>query len=86
MRSKAACWNAVHEDGVDPDLWFPPPAKSGLYAKTVAAAKAICDRCEVKQECLEFCLKLSHWDDFYGIFGGLTPTEREKIRSERERK
>lgn len=42
----------------------------------VAKAKAICDTCPVKLECLEFALndKIE-----FGIFGGVTPDERKAM-------
>lgn len=47
-----------------------------------AAAKAICDTCKVKTECLEFALQI---DERYGIWGGTTPEERYTIKRRRQR-
>ena len=52
------------------DLFF-----SELKSK-VAKAKAICDTCPVKAQCLEFALS----DEIeFGIFGGVTPSERKAM-------
>ena len=52
----------------DPELWFTPGA--------TAKAKAICGRCPVRAGCLAHALdhKIAH-----GVWGGLTPTERDRL-------
>jgi WhiB family transcriptional regulator, redox-sensing transcriptional regulator len=40
-------------------------------------ALALCERCPVKQECQDYGVVFEDW----GIFGGLTATERKKIRN-----
>lgn len=40
----------------------------------VARMKAICAECPVQSDCLQFGLS-----DEYGIFGGLTPSERKVL-------
>jgi WhiB family redox-sensing transcriptional regulator len=73
-RSLAAC-----RDGVDPELFFPPVEVGPLCAEQVAAAKAVCARCPVREECLGWALDgLSH-----GIAGGLTEDERRGERQQR---
>jgi WhiB family transcriptional regulator, redox-sensing transcriptional regulator len=62
--SRAACI------GEDPELFFP---ERGEYLKS-AAAKAVCARCPVTQECLAGA------PSEFGIRGGLTPTERRPSR------
>lgn len=56
----------------DPEIFFP---ERGHNAKI---AREICRHCPVKTECLEYADR-SKCD--YGMFGGLTPKEREKRRS-----
>lgn len=41
-----------------------------------AAAVAVCDRCPVREPCLEWAIEL---DDRVAILGGLDPTERRQI-------
>ena len=73
--------------GVDPELFFPetPPivrrAQWWRGASQVAAAKAVCRRCPVREQCLAEALeRLPH-----GIAGGLTEQERRRARAQRER-
>src|SRR5512135_3511721 len=72
---QAAC---RHED---PDLFFPPEEEHGRYAvlrETVA--KHICLACPVLGECTSHAL--AH-DERYGVWGGLTPAERDRLRRHR---
>jgi len=63
---RAAC------QGYDTDLWF-MEGREGSYRE----ARAICATCEVKSDCLQWALetKTNH-----GLFGGLTPIERKRLR------
>jgi len=62
----AACSSA------DPDLFFPvSPAASNPVQ--VAEAKAICARCLVRRECLDFAIQTRQ---MHGIWGGMTEEER----------
>ena len=56
---------------VDPELWF--PSKGG----TTAPAKAVCRRCPVQTECLEYALE---HDERYGIYGGLSERQRRRLK------
>lgn len=55
--------------GLPTYLFFPDPGPN--EAATVAAAKAVCESCPVRQDCLEAGLLESR-----GIWGGLTTRER----------
>lgn len=48
--------------------------------EVVGAARAICNGCAVKSDCLEYALALN---ERYGIFGGLTFTERRALKRRR---
>lgn len=61
----------------DPESFFPD--KGG----TSAPAKAVCRRCDVRAECLEYAL--AH-DERFGIWGGLSVRERRKLKQQRPRK
>ncbi len=74
-RSAGACLTA------DPDLFF-PISSAGLSAGQVARAKAICAGCEVRRECLQFAL--AH-EPAYGIWGGMTPEDRQRDRRRKRR-
>jgi len=60
--------------GADADLFFPERGAS------TRKAKAICNACQVKAECLEFAIQQS---EKFGIWGGLSERERRRIRKER---
>ena len=60
--------------GADQDLFFPERGAS------TRKAKAICNACQVKADCLEFAIQQS---EKFGIWGGLSERERRRIRKER---
>lgn len=60
--------------GSSPALFFSPKGNTHLVRK----AKAICDTCPVKDDCLEFGLT-----EPIGIWGGLTPKERRVVKRQR---
>lgn len=70
-REDAAC------KGEDPELFFP---LSDLFAKQIAEAKSVCDRCPVRQECLDFATKMGLR---HGIFGGITENKRRALSMQR---
>jgi WhiB family redox-sensing transcriptional regulator len=61
--------------GADPDLFFPERGESTLEAK------AICRRCEVRPECLEYALAAG---EKYGVWAGLSERERRRMRRQRK--
>lgn len=58
--------------GMDTDLFFPEQGGAQM-----SAAKAVCDGCPVRADCLEFALddEGDGWHR-YGVWGGLTPSAR----------
>lgn len=60
--------------GEDPDLFFP---ERGASTKE---AKAVCQGCEVRGDCLEYALANG---EQFGIWGGLSKRERLKIIRQR---
>ena len=57
----------------DPEAWFPEPG-----IRTIA--KTICARCPVRRPCLLFALATNQ---AYGIWGGLSTAERDRLRQGR---
>lgn len=53
--------------------WFPSP---GCGARRITAAKAVCGRCLVRSECLDYALTERITA---GVWGGTTPNERAQI-------
>ncbi|MHA6631886.1 WhiB family transcriptional regulator [Pseudonocardia sichuanensis] len=65
-RDRAAC------RGTDPEVFFPAAQAGPALAEQVGRAKAVCARCPVRPQCLEFALRALP----EGVAGGLTPDER----------
>lgn len=59
---------------VDPDLWY------GHRADSIRAAKAICNRCEVKDACLEVAMSFPD-EDQWGVWAALTAEARVNLRA-----
>lgn len=71
-RTRAACRTA------DLDMFHPEKGQPATRAKVV------CARCPSVGDCREFALSLPLSDDRHGVYGGLTPDERQRIRRARE--
>jgi WhiB family redox-sensing transcriptional regulator len=69
-RRRAACRD------VAPDLFF-PVGVTGPAVAHIAAAKAVCEACPVRLECLEFALSTNQE---YGVWGGASEEERRVLR------
>lgn len=69
-RSYAACRDT------NPDLFF-PVGTTGPAIEQIAAAKAICDECPAREECLEYALATNQDS---GIWGGTSEEERRILR------
>ena len=69
-RMLAACRYAPAE------IFF--PEKTGIA--NAAKAKAVCLTCEVSSQCLQYALE---HEERHGVWGGLSETERKKLRRAR---
>lgn len=58
----------------DSELFFPVKGQPGKEAK------ALCQRCDVRAECLADALALPVNQDRWGVRGGLSATERQQAR------
>ena len=59
-----------------PDPFF-PVGSTGLAVEQIEAAKAVCEQCPVKTECLQFALETNQDS---GIWGGTSEEERRRLR------
>ena len=59
---------------VDPDLWHSPAADDA------AIAKSICNRCEVRESCLEVAMTFPD-EDQWGVWGGIDAAGRRALRA-----
>jgi WhiB family transcriptional regulator, redox-sensing transcriptional regulator len=75
-RSRAACRDE------EPELFF-PIGVSGPALDQVAQAKAICERCPVHKDCLDWALTTGQ---NAGIWGGTTEDERRMLHRKHRRK
>jgi hypothetical protein len=60
----------------DPDAFFPE------YGGSIKDATDICAKCDVRERCLQYAMENNF--DYDGIFGGLSPKNRRKLRAKRE--
>jgi WhiB family redox-sensing transcriptional regulator len=74
-QQQAACQTS------EPDLFFPVSAK-GRSAVDAALAKRICFQCQVRSQCLDYA-QSTH--QMYGVWGGLTEEERQRLTGRRKR-
>ncbi|MEU5095499.1 WhiB family transcriptional regulator [Streptomyces sp. NPDC020996] len=72
-RDHAACRDQ------DPELFF-PIGSSGPALLQTQQAKAVCTRCPVQEQCLEWALENG---DTLGVWGGTNETERRALRRRR---
>jgi WhiB family redox-sensing transcriptional regulator len=69
---RAACAGAPW-----PDAWFPAVLN---HRRQWDEARAVCNACPVRTECLDYALAA---DEREGMWGGLSPEERKRLRKER---
>jgi WhiB family transcriptional regulator, redox-sensing transcriptional regulator len=63
----------------DPELFF-PKGNTGAALAQVEQAKAVCSRCPVIKECLDWALKTG---EQHGVWGGKSEDERRSMRRKR---
>jgi WhiB family redox-sensing transcriptional regulator len=73
MTNWSADAKCQHED---PELFFPTSDGSRAQGQ-IDAARAVCDSCPVRRDCLDLALST---DAKYGIWAGTTPVERRRLR------
>lgn len=73
---KAAC------RGPQAAVFFPPPTfeRKDDKLEREARAKAICQQCGVRKDCLEYAIAIK---EPHGIWGGLNEVERKALLGER---
>ncbi|MEW2075936.1 WhiB family transcriptional regulator [Streptomyces sp. NPDC012403] len=69
-RARAACRTE------DPDLFF-PIGTSGPALMQTEQAKAVCRRCPVREQCLQWALDTGQ---SIGVWGGTSETERHALK------
>lgn len=79
VENLAEWWSLAACQAVDPDLFFPMSATNPAR-RELAAAKAVCERCPVRAECLQYALAAGQ---VQGIWGGTSEEERRLLRQRR---
>lgn len=70
-QSLAAC------SGLDAELFYAAPRERGqTQQRRERQAKAICRTCPVREQCLQYALGRA---EPHGVWGGLSPEEREEL-------
>ena len=69
---------------IDPELFYPPLEYETPRQRSAreAAAKAVCNGCPVRGECLAWALAA---DERLGVWGGLSERERQMLTAHRRR-
>lgn len=62
---------------VEPEIFFPERGGSSK------AARAVCSKCDVRAQCLEYALNNK---EQFGIWGGTSERERRRLRKDRARR
>lgn len=62
----------------DPELFFPEVGQNYVQDKALRWAVEMCKQCPVQKECAEYAIAAN---EPYGLWGGLTPRERQRIRN-----
>jgi WhiB family redox-sensing transcriptional regulator len=68
-------WPRAACKGTDQNVFFADDSES------IVAAKAVCARCPVREQCLDFAFQGRH----HGIWGGTTDKERARLRRDQRR-
>ncbi|WP_433023227.1 WhiB family transcriptional regulator [Kribbella sp. CA-294648] len=74
-RSRGACLDE------DPELFFPIGSSDAAYVQ-VEAARQVCGRCAVREQCLAWALKINQ---VQGVWGGTSELERAAMRTRARR-
>ncbi len=74
-RFRAAC------RGMELDVFFPVGSESNNAKDLFRNAQQVCRTCPVLAECREWVL--SRYEP-HGVFGGLTPSQRDRLRNPRK--
>jgi len=67
---------------VDRKLFFPEEAEKRGGKTDWSPARAVCEQCQVKTECAEWSISTGERD---GMWGGLSPSQRGRIRRARDK-
>jgi len=75
-RSRGSWFDLAACRDVDPEIFF-PISTSGEAVVQIHEARAICARCPVAADCLDWAQRMGLG---HGVWGGTTPEERRALR------
>jgi hypothetical protein len=79
MSSDMGWWDNAPCKGVPTAVFFPEIGKGRQFGDPYAEALAVCGGCHFRERCLRFALEAEVHDiRRYGVFGGMTPRDRER--------
>lgn len=62
--------------GMGPDRFYPTDSEDDDDTEVAVAAKAVCESCPVREDCLTTAIETR---EQYGIWGGMTSRERRRM-------
>jgi WhiB family transcriptional regulator, redox-sensing transcriptional regulator len=77
----SSLWEQAACQSADPELFF-PVAGGGAGVAEIGRAKAVCNRCPVRTQCLDYAIDTGQ---AHGVWGGTTVDERRTIATRRRR-
>jgi WhiB family redox-sensing transcriptional regulator len=71
-------WDQAACHAENAELFF-PVTEVGPAALQVTRAKAVCARCRVRPECLDYAMRTRQ---LHGVWGGMSEADRERLRAD----
>lgn len=68
-------WNGAECRNYDPEIFYPDEYLTKESHRVINLAKAICNSCVIKEQCLDYAIESR---EEHGILGSMTPQERQK--------
>jgi WhiB family transcriptional regulator, redox-sensing transcriptional regulator len=80
-KATSSWWELAECRSADPELFFPMTG-TRAWRGDVTRAKAMCSRCPIRKQCLDYAIE-SH--QAFGVWGGASEEERRLIAARRRR-
>jgi hypothetical protein len=87
MTMRPAWYEKANCIGVGGEVFFPEPQIGVNHRDFFDEAQGFCNKCTVRSACLEYAMQCETSDiRRFGMFGGLTPRQREALAKKRSGK
>lgn len=80
-KATSSWWELAACRSAEPELFF-PISSGGAGRAEVTRAKALCARCQIREQCLDYAIDTHQ---AYGVWGGASEDERRLIVRRRRR-